>query len=979
VSELPRGLRQRRRWPLPLTAFLGLLAVSGWWWAPAAVGVAARFLDADLQTKDSLSSVISMLVGVVSLLISVLLGVLQLRKSRQQPATRLVPWERRERQTADRLRAFLGRQDRLPRLGDRRSSALALRVHPAIDAPLATPAPVPWWRRLTGRRAGVGGLHPDLPTFVERDKSDQVRGWMRQARTDGGFLILVGDSCVGKTRLLYETARTELYEFAVLAPDLGDGGLVNTIAQATFPLPKMIVWLDELQRFLPGPYLTDGSTPITAAAVRQLLDAPTPVVILATLWPAYATTLRAGTPASDGTDGTRPHYPKAVDILTDRRIHETRLDTFSGVERISAAGLAAHDPRLAAAVADRDYNVTEALAGVRELVDRYHRATATQRAVIHAAVDARRVGIQPPLTEQLLCAAARSYLTTVQPDDAWFVTALQELTSRNRPQDKATAPLIPIASPDRRTRLGYDVAEYLLQHLVQRRRTIPVPRLTWNALATHTDNHNDLDRLADEAIGRLVYTQAIHIYQRLADAGYPRAASSLADLLASQGRVDDLRVLADSGNWEAASLLARLLAKQGRVDEAIGVLQARAESGDGQASAQLADLLASQGRVDDLRALADSGSRDVASQIARLLAKQGRVDEAIGVLQARAEAGDSFAASHLVTLLVRQGRVDEAIAILRAQVETGYPRAASSLVNVLASQGRVDDLRALAESGNREAASWLARLLAKQGRVDEAIRDLRARAEAGDRLAASHLVTLLAQQGRVDEAITVLQAQADAGDHDAPMRLAVLLADHGRVDDLRARAETGDRQAVSWLAELLAERGRVDEAIAIWRAQAETGDKHAALRLVDLLAEQGRIDELRVLAETGDRDAVSGLVDLLAEQGRVDELRARAEAGDWRATSRLVRLLAQQGRVDEAIAVLRVRADTGDLIAGSALVDLLADHERVDDLRAEVHAGTRGAGERLLKLLVDQGNGDLAEQIRQGGLDPDNAPAPTSQ
>jgi hypothetical protein len=93
---------------------------------------------------------------------------------------------------------------------------------------------------------------------------------MQQARTDGGFLVLVGDSCVGKTRLLYETARQQLSDFTVLAPDLGDGGLINTIAEATFPLPKLVVWLDELQRYLAGPYLTDGSTPITAVAVRQL-------------------------------------------------------------------------------------------------------------------------------------------------------------------------------------------------------------------------------------------------------------------------------------------------------------------------------------------------------------------------------------------------------------------------------------------------------------------------------------------------------------------------------------------------------------------------------------------------------------------------------------------------------------------------------------------------------------------------------------
>jgi hypothetical protein len=59
---------------------------------------------------------------------------------------------------------------------------------------------------------------------------------------------------------------------------------------------KLIVWLDELQRFLDGPYLNRqrGESPITAAAIRQLLDnTRTPVVILGALWPEHITKLRA--------------------------------------------------------------------------------------------------------------------------------------------------------------------------------------------------------------------------------------------------------------------------------------------------------------------------------------------------------------------------------------------------------------------------------------------------------------------------------------------------------------------------------------------------------------------------------------------------------------------------------------------------------------------------------------------------------------
>jgi hypothetical protein len=75
------------------------------------------------------------------------------------------------------------------------------------------------------------------------------------------------------------------------------------------------------------------------------------VVVLATLWPVHATALRADDPDDVR---RRPRYPDSVDILTERRIHECRLDTFSDTERATAARVAAQDPRIAAAVADRN-------------------------------------------------------------------------------------------------------------------------------------------------------------------------------------------------------------------------------------------------------------------------------------------------------------------------------------------------------------------------------------------------------------------------------------------------------------------------------------------------------------------------------------------------------------------------------------------------------------------------------------------------
>lgn len=522
--------------------------------------------------------------GAAALAVSVIalvIAVLQLRQASRSGGS-VAPQVRREQHALDRLRVHLGRQAGLPRMGDLAIQALALRVHPAIDLPSSTPPAKPaegpsqpsvaGWRQLVRRWSRSAHqrsrLDRDLPAFVDRDQGPDLRAWLEAARTTGGFLILVGDSSVGKNRLLYETARQVLADFVVLAPDLGDGELANQLAAATFPLPRLLVWLDELQRFLDGPNLTPGSTAITAATVRRLLDAPTPVVIVGTMWPEHATELRA----SDH----RPRYPNAVDVLDDRRVREMVLRTFSKGERQTAARLAATDPRLATALADRDYNVTEVLAGGRELVRRYERATHEQQAVVQAAVDARRLGIQAPLSDRLLCAAARGHLSRVYPDDTWFGPVLAELTSDHRPQDRATAPLIPIPGPDRSRALGYTVADYLLQRLARERRAVRVPATTWRAFIAHTSDHGDLARLANSAKARLLYGYATPLFRRLADAGDGLAAMQLAWLLERQGHLDELRARADTGDRFAAWQLADLLVEHDHIDDAIKLLRVHA-------------------------------------------------------------------------------------------------------------------------------------------------------------------------------------------------------------------------------------------------------------------------------------------------------------------------------------------------------------------------------------------------------------------
>ncbi|MGN9914650.1 hypothetical protein ACTMTJ_44675 [Phytohabitans sp. LJ34] len=197
---------------------------------------------------------------------------------------------------------------------------------------------------------------------MERNVAAGLRAWMTGARVRGGFLLILGDSSVGKTRLAYELAREVIPDFTVLHPDTAQT-LMDMAAAGSTP-PRLLVWLDEFQRYLQGPFLR-GPTALTQADVQRLLDASTPVVIVGTAWPDVVLPLAAATQLT--TDGVPvPRYPEAKALLTFTAIHRVTLSTMDNQERRRAAELAARDPRLAAAPV---------------------------RALINAAVDASRLGV----------------------------------------------------------------------------------------------------------------------------------------------------------------------------------------------------------------------------------------------------------------------------------------------------------------------------------------------------------------------------------------------------------------------------------------------------------------------------------------------------------------------------------------------------------------------------------------------------------
>ncbi|MEU4566975.1 hypothetical protein [Micromonospora sp. NPDC023956] len=1024
-----------------------LLALTGLLLWQVTPGVAA-FFRRPLGEQDQQASVLSMLMTSVGLLVSVAGLVVSIRQTRRAgaPQGSTAPEvaasgaggrEQRDRVARDRLEAHLGPQGGLRRFGEGTSLALALRVHQAIELP---PHPAPPVREADGGRSfrrprrdraadadadaatGTGreALDPVLPTWVARDQEPRVRSFLTQARRSGGFLVVVGDSSTGKTRLLYETARTVLDGWAVLAPALGDGDLLNLTATAGFELPPLVVWLDELHRFLDGPHLAPGSTPITAETVRLLLDRPTPVVILGTMWPEHAQALRA-IDTDPVTHQQHPRHPRALDVLDHRLCRTVTLGGFSPGERAAAAALAAADPRLAVAVADRHFTVTEVLAGAPEIMRRYEQGTPGQQAILYAAVDARRLGVQAPLTIELLAAAARGHPGTVSPDDDWATDAIRELSRRTGPTDRSTAPLLTIPDPARRSVVGYDVADYLLQRLTESRRDQRIPAVTWDALLEHVTDPDDAARLARSARSRLLHRYAIPLLQRAAAAGRDSSADHLADLLATPEHLEFLRDQADSGDDGARWRLVEVLAARGDLEG----LRALAEAGDRVARWRLAEMLAARGDLEGLRFRADAGDSRAAAELSRALVGRGDLEG----LRSRADAGDDRAVAELVTVLVARGDLED----LRVRAGSGDREVRWRVAELLVRRGDVESLRVSAEAGDREAQTRLAEVLVARGDLD----GLRTRADAGDGAARGRLAEVLVRRGDLEG----LRSRADAGDDRAATELVRVLVARGDRDGLRTRAESGDYNARWWLAQVLTARddpdgparadGTAGEAVRALvargdlaelrsradagddragrelvralvargdldglRARAESGDDDARWELVEVLAARDDLDGLGALADAGDRTARTQLVELLVARGdreglrsRADagddraaveltrvlvargdlgELRARADSGDDRAATELARALGARGDLDE----LRTRADAGDDVARWVLVNMLIARGDADELRSWVDRGDHGAARHLADVLEQRGDVHGAQQVRQFGLTP---------
>jgi hypothetical protein len=224
-----------------------------------------------------------------------------------------------------------------------------------------------------------------LPAYVPRRHDARLAEVVGET-ADGAsrVAVLVGGSSTGKTRACWE-ALAALWEhpepwrlWHPIRPTRPGTALDGLDRVA----PYTVIWLNEAQF-----YLDTGTSDLgerLAAGLRDLLrDASRgPVLILARLWPEHWTTLTTRNEAD--------RHAQARELLDGRAI--TVPDAFTDADLDALSTRIGQDPRLAeAAGSTRDGQITQYLAGVPVLLDRYRNATPATKALIHAAMDARRL------------------------------------------------------------------------------------------------------------------------------------------------------------------------------------------------------------------------------------------------------------------------------------------------------------------------------------------------------------------------------------------------------------------------------------------------------------------------------------------------------------------------------------------------------------------------------------------------------------
>lgn len=362
----------------------------------------------------------------------------------------------------------------------------ALEVHPAGTGPIATGA---------SRKQALSGY---VPRAHDQVLADAVR---EAAEGLSRMLFLVGSSSTGKTRACWEAVQPLAAQGWRLWHPFDPTRAESALAALHQVAPRTVVWLNEAQHYLDDEQIGER----IAAALHSLLNDLDrgPVLVLGTLWEGFSEKYLA-LPLPGRPD---PHSQVRA-VLSGRLL--SIPDTFDEEALAAAAALALDGDALledALGRASVHGRLAQDLAGAPELLRRYNSGSPAVRALLQAAMDARRLGVGLHLPQSFLTDAALDYLNAHDYDlldEGWAKAAYEDLVKHvhgkqaplSRPKARLSHAPAPVAGP------VFRLADYLEQHGRSTRRHLYPPASFWEAARTHVSRAEDLTALAAAARSR---------------------------------------------------------------------------------------------------------------------------------------------------------------------------------------------------------------------------------------------------------------------------------------------------------------------------------------------------------------------------------------------------------------------------------------------------------------------------------------------
>ncbi|MFE7276421.1 tetratricopeptide repeat protein [Streptomyces sp. NPDC057623] len=789
------------------------------------------------------------------------------------------------------------------------------------------------------------GTRP-LPGYVRRDHDrvlaeaveDVVAGRSR-------IVVLVGTSSTGKTRACWEAVQPLAERGWRLWHPFDPTRAEAALEDLNRVQPRTVVWLNEAQHYLG--HREAGER--IAAALQTLLTTPErgPVLVLGTLWNEYDTRYTA-LPSSEGQD---PHS-RARELLSGRTLSVP--EAFDAQALAAAKALADDGDRLLTDALTRvgaDGRLAQDLAGAPELLHRYERATPAGRAVLEAAMDARRLGVGLHLPQAFLTDAASDYLTDNEYDqltEDWAEQAFAELAkpvhgkqaplhrTTPRPRRRPPSPSLPV-DPPRPATAGsmLRLADYLEQHGRTTRSPLCPPASFWHAAYTHLTHPDDLDNLVEAAEDRHRLQWAHHLRHRAADHGSISALCVLAGMREDVGEQQEAESLyrraADLGDTdvlfhlavlregasdrEGADRLVRQAAAHGNISVLYELAELREEAGDRDGAEALARLAADHGSAGVLHRVAvlreEAGDRASAERLYELAADHASVDALYILAVIREERGDRDGAERLYRRAADHGDPDVLRRVVTVREMVGHWKGAEALARRAADRGSPEVLHSLAlvreEAGDRKGAEKLYQEAADHNITEALYRLGRLREKAGDRKSAENLYQRAVDQGSTEALFPLAVLREQTGDGAGAESLYRQAADNGKSDGLprvvTLRERAGDREGAENLARQIADDGNPEGMSRLAHLRETTGDRESAVDLYRQAAERGSnfaLSRLAVLRQqAGDLEDAENLARLAADRGSPDPLyrlgRLREKAGDRKGAENVYRQVADHG------------------------------------------------------------------------------------